>query len=128
MGGAAAMEQGGMSGHEESIREREAELRTSINQKLTETGEMERLKELLREKLLESGWREELKKHCAEVIKQKGLDEITLEGLVDEITPHARETVPDYVKMELLRRIRKFLHENNQSQEGWINLHQLIWV
>ena len=26
----------------------------------------------------------------AEVIREKGLDEITLEGLVDEITPHAR--------------------------------------
>merc|ERR1712146_113051 len=98
--------------HEDSIRLKEAELRASINQKLTETGEKEKLKELLREKLLESGWRDELKKHCAEVIRKKGLDEITLEGLVDEITPHARETVPDGVKMELLRRIRKFLHEN----------------
>merc|ERR1712010_59900 len=106
----AAME--GMSGHEESIRQREAELRASINQKLSETGEKERLKELLREKLLESGWREALKKHCSDVIREKGLDEITLEGLVDEITPHARDTVPDHVKMELLRRIRKFLHEN----------------
>merc|ERR1711934_484488 len=108
--GILAMDEAG--NHEENIRQRENELRTSINQKLTETGEKERLKELLREKLLESGWREELKKHCAEVIRQKGLDEITLEGLVDEITPHARESVPDYVKMELLRRIRKFLHDN----------------
>jgi len=91
---------------------REAELRQSINQKLMANGEKDRLKERLRARLLETGWRDQLKKHCAEVIRRKGLDEITLEGLVDEITPHARETVPDDVKMELLRRIRKFLHDN----------------
>merc|ERR1711934_163025 len=108
----AVNESGGMSSHEENIRLREAELRANINKKLQETGEKERLKDLLREKLLESGWRDQLKKHCAEKIRQKGLDEITLEGLVDEITPHARDTVPDHVKMELLRRIRKFLHDN----------------
>merc|ERR1711959_881825 len=102
----------GDTSHEESIRLKEAELRSSINQKLQETGEKERLKETLRTKLLESGWRDQLKKHCAEAIRRKGLDEITLEGLVDEITPHARDTVPDSVKMELLRRIRKFLHDN----------------
>merc|ERR1712072_578595 len=111
MGNSMEGEQGTAS-REENIRLREAELRESINQKLNSTGEKERLKDLLREKLLESGWRDQLKKHCAEVIRRKGLDEITLEGLVDEITPHARETVPDVVKMELLRRIRKFLHDN----------------
>lgn len=39
----------------------------------------------------------------AEVIREKGLDEITLEGLVDEITPHARgPAVPSSAKQAAL--------------------------
>lgn len=39
-------------------------VRTTIMQKLVETGEKERLKELLRQKLIECGWRDELKEYC----------------------------------------------------------------
>jgi len=39
-------------------------MRTQINQKLEESGERERLKELLRARLRECGWREQLKEHC----------------------------------------------------------------
>ena len=60
-----------------------------------------------------------------EVIKQRGLDNITVEELVSEITPKGRSesselcfeilnirilaSVPAPVKQELLQRIRKFL-------------------
>merc|ERR1711865_624885 len=97
---------------EDGLRVREAELRAQINQQLEESGEKSALKELLKSELLQSGWRDELKTHCAEVIRTKGLDDISLEMLVEEITPHARETVPDNVKNKLLRRIRKFLSDH----------------
>ena len=42
-------------------RRKDEQVRLSINQKLTESGEKERLKELLRTKLIECGWRDELK-------------------------------------------------------------------
>uniref|UniRef100_A0A8C9DYR9 ENY2 factor n=1 Tax=Phocoena sinus TaxID=42100 RepID=A0A8C9DYR9_PHOSS len=42
--------------------------RAATNQKLIETGERERLKELLRAKLIERGWKDQLKAHC------KGID------------------------------------------------------
>eukprot|EP00752_Nemacystus_decipiens_P011279 g10023.t1 len=41
-------------------------------QKLIETGERERLKDLLRERLIQCGWRDELKEHCQEIIRGKG--------------------------------------------------------
>ena len=44
------------------------QVRASVNQKLEETGEKEKLKELLRKKLIERGWRDELKEYCKEVI------------------------------------------------------------
>ena len=60
--------------------------RTTIHQKLVDTGEKDRLKALLRAKLEECGWRDELKAYCKEVIKNKGLEKITVEDLVQEIT------------------------------------------
>ena len=72
----------------------------------------DKLKELLRNKLIECGWRDELKAYCKDVIKNKGLEKITVEELVAEITPRGRATVPDAIKAELLQRIRKFLQAN----------------
>lgn len=43
---------------------RNAQIRAAINQKLIETGERDRLKDLLRKRLEEHGWRDQLKKHC----------------------------------------------------------------
>merc|ERR1711970_212622 len=87
-------------------------VRTTIMQKLVETGEKERLKELLRQKLIECGWRDELKEYCKEVIRSKGLEQISVEDLVSEITPRGRATIPDDIKADLLERIRKFLASN----------------
>ncbi|KAJ1458794.1 transcription factor e(y)2-domain-containing protein [Pelagophyceae sp. CCMP2097] len=99
-----------MAGDPQAERQRKDDaVRTSIMQKLVETGEKERLKELLRQKLIECGWRDELKEYCKEVIRNKGLEKITVDELVAEITPRGRATVPDEVKTELLQRIRKFL-------------------
>ncbi|KAJ8612658.1 hypothetical protein CTAYLR_002110 [Chrysophaeum taylorii] len=84
-------------------------VKTSIMQKLIETGEKERLKETLRQKLIDCGWRDELKEYCKEVIRSKGYEKITVDELVAEITPRGRATVPDDVKTDLLQSIRKFL-------------------
>ncbi|XP_034016676.1 transcription and mRNA export factor ENY2 isoform X1 [Thalassophryne amazonica] len=101
---------------------KECQLRAAINQKLIEMGERERLKELLRAKLVECGWKDELKAHCKgklltnpriyDVIREKGLEHVTVEDLVTEVTPKGRALVPDSVKKELLQRIRAFLAQH----------------
>uniref|UniRef100_A0A3P9KUK0 Transcription and mRNA export factor ENY2 n=1 Tax=Oryzias latipes TaxID=8090 RepID=A0A3P9KUK0_ORYLA len=68
------------------------QLKASINQKLIEMGERERLKELLRAKLVESGWKDQLKAHCKDVVREKGLEHVTVEDLVTEVTPKGRGT------------------------------------
>ena len=47
-----------------------------------------------------------------EVIIGKGLEQISVEDLVSEITPRGRATIPDDIKADLLERIRKFLASN----------------
>ena len=49
-------------------------VRASVNQKLEESGEKEKLKELLRKKLIERGWRDELKEYCKEVCVRRAPD------------------------------------------------------
>ncbi|GIX80204.1 transcription and mRNA export factor ENY2 [Caerostris darwini] len=77
-----------------------------------ESAEEERLKELLRTRLSESGWKEEMKAVCRDIIRDRGVENVTIEGLVKEMTPKARELVPDSVKRELLQKIKIHFEES----------------
>ncbi|KAI3358131.1 hypothetical protein L3Q82_003134 [Scortum barcoo] len=72
------------------IMSKDSQMRAAINQKLIEMGERERLKDLLRAKLVECGWKDQLKAQCKDVIKEKGLEHVTVEDLVTEVTPKGR--------------------------------------
>ncbi|NP_001279759.1 transcription and mRNA export factor ENY2 isoform X1 [Callorhinchus milii] len=91
---------------------KDTQLRATINQRLVETGERDRLKDLLRTKLIECGWRDQLKALCKDVIRERGLEHVTVDDLVSEITPKGRALVPDSVKKELLQKIRVFLAQH----------------
>jgi len=80
-----------------------------------QSGEKERLKELLRSRLIECGWRDDLKSFCKTVIKNKGLEKITVNELVQEVIPRGRATVPESIKAELLQQIKTFLTSGAQS-------------
>ena len=88
---------------------RDDQIRDAIMSKLVETGEKDRLKDMMRDRLIQSGWRDELKEFCKDVIRRKGLEKVTVEELVAEITPHGRAQIPEEVKAELLKRIHFFL-------------------
>jgi hypothetical protein len=45
---------------------------------------------MLRERLIQCGWRDDLKEFCKDVIRRKGLEKVTIEELVSEITPKGR--------------------------------------
>jgi enhancer of yellow 2 transcription factor len=117
-----------MADSQEERLKRDEQIRETIMAKLVESGEKDKLKEMLRERLVQCGWRDELKEHCKDIIRRKGLEKVTVEELVAEITPHGRcklencgfdsciynylsstATVPEDVKTELLKRIRLFL-------------------
>ncbi len=56
---------------QEERRRKDEAVKASVLQKLVETGEKDRLKDMLREKLVQCGWRDELKEHCREIIRKK---------------------------------------------------------
>ena len=65
-----------------------------------------RLKAQLRARLVECGWRDELKAQFQTLVRANGLDRISVDELVREVTPGAQQRVPDAVKAELLKEIR----------------------
>jgi hypothetical protein len=92
-----------------------AQRKLFLETKLRESGEEQRLEEYLRHKLIESGWKDELKNHCKEMIRKKGLEKVTVEELVEELTIKGRNTVPMKVKEDLLARIKTYFED-----EGFI--------
>lgn len=64
--------------------------------------------------MVECGWKDELKKHCLQIIRNKGLEQINLEELVEELLPKGRALVPTNVKEDLLTQIKAFL-ENDED-------------
>ncbi|XP_026409592.1 transcription and mRNA export factor ENY2-like [Papaver somniferum] len=93
----------------EEDEEEEPTLGEIINIKLIESGEKERLKELLRDRLSECGWKDEMKALCRAFARKKGRNNVTVDDLVQVMIPKGRASVPDFVKEELLHRIRSFL-------------------
>ncbi|KZV40003.1 hypothetical protein F511_12398 [Dorcoceras hygrometricum] len=50
-----------------------------------------------------------MKALCREFARKKGRNNVTVDDLINAITPKGRASVPDSVKAEMLQRIRSFL-------------------
>ncbi|KAJ1521347.1 hypothetical protein ONE63_003023 [Megalurothrips usitatus] len=83
----------------------------AVNQHLTIEGDKERFKELLRRRLTECGWRDEIRILCRDAIRDKGVHNVSVDDIVEEVTPVGRARVPDSVKKELLQKIKSYLYE-----------------
>lgn len=83
-----------------------SDLKSKLDALLTQSGDIEELKDLLRTRLLESGWREEVRLACNKIIKENGLENSSIDSIVREVTPIGREKIPAAVKKELLQRIQ----------------------
>ena len=84
-------------------------LRLMVQQKLVESGEKEKLRVFLRSRLQEAGYNEQLLQCCKNYIRGKGVEHVDLESMISDITPKARQMVPDQVKRDTLKKIRDFL-------------------
>ena len=93
---AGAQDQSGCSGSggkEEKKKKYNTTLQKYLTDKLEETGEKERLTELLKERLIECGWRDELKVYCREKMAaraKKGSASLNVDALTREVIVHAQ--------------------------------------
>ncbi|KRY49474.1 Transcription and mRNA export factor ENY2 [Trichinella britovi] len=86
----------------------------NIEKRLIETGERERLTELLRSLLRSSNWAEKVREECLKIIQRDGIDGITVETVVTEILPTARRLVPESIKRQLLEQLQQFCEEETE--------------
>ncbi|CAF1560795.1 unnamed protein product [Rotaria magnacalcarata] len=89
--------------------DRNTQIQATLNAKLIESGEREQMKQLLRQRLMEYEWRDQMKAYCKDIVKQKDLENITVDQLIQEITPKGRALVPDTIKTEMLNRLQQYL-------------------
>lgn len=66
---------------------------------------------LLNTKLIECGWREKLNRLILEVLRDEGAENITVEELVQRVTPKARELIPAEIKLEMIQLIQHRISE-----------------
>lgn len=72
-----------------------------------------RLREQLKTRLHSSGWVDEVRLMCRKVIAREQGD-VSVDQLVSEVTPMARQAVPDTLKKFLLSQIQNILMEADE--------------
>ena len=70
-----------------------------------------RLKVLLKKRLQQAGWHDEMSDYCREVIRNKSLEHLDINELVQEIAPRSRAAVPDNIREDIAKRIQRLLNE-----------------
>ncbi|OQR79124.1 enhancer of yellow 2 transcription factor-like [Tropilaelaps mercedesae] len=89
-----------------------AELSERVKARLVQSGEEERIRELLKTRLVSCGWKDELKAEARKFIKERGVNNVNVDEVHTHLMPKARSIIPDSVKKELLYEIREFIMRN----------------
>ncbi|CDW52908.1 Enhancer of yellow 2 transcription factor homolog [Trichuris trichiura] len=76
-------------------------------QDFRETEVYSKMLRVTRKLLHESGWDQKVEHACQEFILTNGVDKITLEQLIVEVKPIARQLIPESVKRDLLERLEE---------------------
>ncbi|KAJ2707020.1 hypothetical protein FB645_001161 [Coemansia sp. IMI 203386] len=95
-------------------------IREELLKRFIESGERERLQEILRSKLYSSGWQDRVKDRCQRVVHEntEGIEKLTVDDMAEEVTPYARSAVPEDVKTEILEDIRAFIFRTLPESEN----------
>ena len=89
----------------------QSDIEQIITRKLAESGEREKLREQLLKSMDDTEWREDVKLKVKKYTEKRGIENVQLEDIVQEIAPKASSLVSDDVKYDLKRQIQKFLDE-----------------
>uniref|UniRef100_A0A6U4MNW3 Transcription and mRNA export factor ENY2 n=2 Tax=Hemiselmis andersenii TaxID=464988 RepID=A0A6U4MNW3_HEMAN len=93
----------------------EKQIREGAIKKVNDSEERDRLRELLKKRLKDAGWEEEMKEYIREAIRNKCLEDLSVESLVSELEPTSRAAVPDAIRSEIIGRITKYLRGNSDA-------------
>ncbi|KAH8553575.1 enhancer of yellow 2 transcription factor [Umbelopsis sp. PMI_123] len=89
-----------------------ADLKAAIDRRFVLSGERSRLLDFVKQRLAETGWNDALYAHCSDSFKARGIENVSMDNLLAEFSDHARASVHENIKKELLVQIKQFLDAN----------------
>ena len=92
-----------------------------IFEKLKQSGEMDRLKELLKLRLEENGWKDKVSEAFKKTMEERELGELSVPGIVHDLLPIARSEIPSNVKLEIVQQINSFLSKDLDYSDMYNN-------
>ena len=66
---------------------------------------------MIRNRLLKGAWQDDLRAKQTEYIKNKGLEKISIEDIVQEIAPRGRATIPDSLRADVFVEVKEFARQ-----------------
>ena len=93
-------------------KQKEIEEKNRVYKKLTESGDRDRIKKDLEHKLAESGWYGEMQRIIQSEVQRKGIDNITVESLVEYAQLKGQEKISDRIKAEVLAEIKESIEKS----------------
>ncbi|KAH9413480.1 transcription and mRNA export factor ENY2-like [Dermatophagoides pteronyssinus] len=94
-----------------NIEDEESKFRRDAHRYLIESGERDRLVQILNDKLKTCEWHHNVSICCRELLSEIGVDNINFDSLVEHITPKAKDMVPNDVKSEMVNIIQTTLEK-----------------
>lgn len=91
--------------------DREKEFRANIHKYLEDSGEKERLLNLLQKKLYETNWREKVILDCNEVMQNVGIENVEPDTLYRSVKCNAMQYVPETIRRQIQDQIYEVLEE-----------------
>eukprot|EP01028_Stygiella_incarcerata_P005969 TRINITY_DN2461_c0_g1_i1.p1 TRINITY_DN2461_c0_g1~~TRINITY_DN2461_c0_g1_i1.p1 ORF type:complete len:145 (-),score=39.26 TRINITY_DN2461_c0_g1_i1:221-655(-) len=91
----------------------EERIRDRILERLRESGKLEDIRRHLEVRLRETQWEEEVKQESLRLIREKGLHDLTVDSLMEELRPYAMRQVKAEVKSETMEMIRREVEEHH---------------
>ncbi|KAG2383249.1 hypothetical protein C9374_004586 [Naegleria lovaniensis] len=88
-----------------------------IYEKLKNSGELDRLKELLKTRLIQNGWNDIVSLAFRESMEDRELAELSVPSIVHDLLPIARSKIPENVKYEVVQQIQLFLEKDQDFSE-----------
>ena len=89
----------------------QSDIELIITKKLVESGERDRLREILLKRLEDTGWREDVEQKVKKYGEKHGIENVQLEDIIQELAPKASSLVSDDIKHDLKKHIQTFLEE-----------------
>ena len=86
-----------------------------VDKKLQETGKKDELIKYVKDKLKSTDFKEKIRQKCEEIINEKALQKVTVNEILNEITPFAVSNVPQDIILQMLLELKNFIEKDMKA-------------